>query len=213
MNYALIIAGGLCLFAGGLLEHLKVPLTTKRRMYWYLAALSGILWFLAGYPNLENMLGFLAMAWVIQLGWAYAHTPYIRINGKIYAFESKYVNIESENGPDELRRRNEFTTPTKMWWVVAFWPIVICAAICSSFLPGREGFSIHNDGAWILGLLGYCLFFGIVVGRGEAKLDRSIAQGQWPQFIIASICSAGLFAVFYLTAYHATMLVRERRED
>lgn len=209
----LIIAGGVCFFAGVFLDHFEMSLAKRRRIYWYLALLAATLVFLAGYPDLGMMLGFLAMWLMLEVGWAYAHTPYIRINGKIYAFKSIHADAESERNSIELQRHEQFTTPTKAWWLIAGWPLAICVAMCSSFLPGREGFSFQHDREWILYMVGFCLLFGIGIGYGEAKFRYPIAQGQRLQFIIASVSSVGLFAVFYLSAYRLTSLASRRRGD
>lgn len=50
MSNAFIIAAGLCIVAGGFLDYLKVPLESKRRIYWYLAARQCYLLFLPPIP-------------------------------------------------------------------------------------------------------------------------------------------------------------------
>lgn len=60
-------------------------------------------------------------------------------------------------------------------------------------------------------MLGFCLLFSVGFGYGEAKFGYPIAQRQRLQFIIASIYSAGLFAVLYLTSYYLTTRAFARR--
>ncbi|MDX1892434.1 hypothetical protein [Mycolicibacterium sp. 050158] len=57
--------------------------TVKRRIYWgaLLAAIPVL--FVAGLPDLQSSLAFVAMACVLMFGWAYFRTPNLKIGGRI----------------------------------------------------------------------------------------------------------------------------------
>lgn len=204
MGNGFIIAAGLCIAAGASLDFLKIPLESKRRIYWYSAFLAVIFAFLAAYPDLENILGMVCVVLIATVGWAYAHTPYIRIHGKVHAFQPIHINAEPEGVSAKLSRREQIATPPKMWWLIAGWWLAFDVAWCSSLLPGREMLNFQHGRGLILSMLVFCLLFSIGFGYGEAKFGYPIAQRQHVQFIIASISSAGLFAVLYLASYHLT---------
>ncbi|MGB5794930.1 MAG: hypothetical protein WBH51_03955 [Mycolicibacter algericus] len=212
MTNAFIIAAGLCIAAGGSLDFLKLPLESRRRLYWYLAFLAGVFVFLAAYPDPAKTLGAIGVVLIATVGWAYVHTPYIRIRGRIYAFQPMHINAESEDETAKLQRHEQIATPPKIWWIIAGFLLAFGVAMCCSFLPGREGFSLQHYRELILYMAGFCVLFAIGMGYGEAKSRYPIAQGQRLQFIIASIFSAGLFAMLYLTTYYLTTraIVRPR---
>lgn len=213
MSNAFIIAAGLCIVAGAFLDYLKVPLESKRRIYWCLAALTMLFAVLAAYPDPATILAAIGVMLIATVGWAYAHTPYIRIRGTVYAFQPLHKNAESEGDSAKLQRHEQIATPPKIWWIIAGFGLAFDVAVCSSFLPGREGFSFHNDRELILYMLGFCLLFAVGMGYGEAKFRYPIAQGQRLQFFIASVSSAGLFAVVYLSVYHLTSKATRHRDN
>lgn len=213
MSNAFVIAAVLCIAAGGFLDYLKVPLESKRRIYWYLAGLTMLFAVLAAYPDPATILAAIAVMLIATVGWAYAHTPYIRIHGTIYAFQPIHKNAESEGESAKLQRHERIATPPKIWWIIAGFGLAFDVAVCSSYLPGREEFGFQNNRELILYMLGFCLFFAIGMGYGEAKFRYPIAQGQRLQFLIASISSAGLFAVLYLSAYQLTSRASRRRDN
>ncbi|OBH16223.1 hypothetical protein A5710_00950 [Mycolicibacter sinensis] len=147
------------------------------------------------------------------VGSAYAFTPYLRIRGRIYAFQPVHINAESKDASANLQRHELIATPAKMWWIVAGLALAFDAAVCSSFLPGRERFNFHDDRELILYMLGFCVLFSVGFGYGEAKFSYPIARGQRLQFVIATISSAGLFALLYLTSYYLTALAKGRSAD
>jgi hypothetical protein len=66
----------------------------KRRIYWTATAVAIPLLFVAGLPDLQSALAFVAMAVVLMLGWAYFRTPNIKIGGVIRSGDP------SHRGPD-----------------------------------------------------------------------------------------------------------------
>lgn len=55
----------------------------KRRVYWTATVVAIPLLFIAGLPDLQSSIAFVAMALVLMVGWAYSRTPNIKIGGEI----------------------------------------------------------------------------------------------------------------------------------
>lgn len=204
MSNAFIIAAGLCIAVGVMPDFLKIPLETKRRFYWGTSGLAGVFIFFAAYPDLKKFVGMLPIVLITSVGWAYANTPYIRIRGRIYAFQPIHINAESPGASAKLHRHEQIATPPKIWWIVAGVLLTFDAAVFSSFLPGRERLNFQDDRELILYTLSFCALFSVGLGYGEAKFGYPIAQRQRLQFIIASVSSAGLFTLPYLASYYLT---------
>lgn len=187
-----------------------MPLESRRRIYWCFSALAAVFVILGAYNDLQLLLALLFVVLLTTVGSAYAFTPYIRIRGRIYAFQPGHINVESKDTAEKLHRHEQIATPTKMWWIVAGFAVAFDAALCSSFLPGRERLNFQDDRELILYALAFCVLFSVGFGYGEAKFGYPIAQRQRLQFVIATISSAGLFAVLYLMSYYLTALTRGR---
>lgn len=57
----------------------------KRRIYWIATVVAIPVLFVAGIPDLQSSIAFVAMACVLMGGWAYFRTPNIKLGGHIYA--------------------------------------------------------------------------------------------------------------------------------
>jgi len=57
----------------------------KRRIYWSAAIVGAVVAFLAGLPDLQSSIAFVATAAILMVGWAYFRTPNIKVNGQIWA--------------------------------------------------------------------------------------------------------------------------------
>ena len=57
----------------------------KRRIYWTALVIAIPVLFVAGLPDLQSSVAFVAMAIVLMGGWAYFRTPNIKLNGRIWA--------------------------------------------------------------------------------------------------------------------------------
>jgi hypothetical protein len=55
----------------------------KRRIYWSATVVAIPVLFVAGLPDLQSSIAFVAMAVVLMVGWAYFRTPNIKIGGEI----------------------------------------------------------------------------------------------------------------------------------
>jgi hypothetical protein len=57
----------------------------KRRIYWTATIVGAIVAFIAGLPDLQSSIAFVAMCFVLMVGLAYFRTPNIKIGGRIWA--------------------------------------------------------------------------------------------------------------------------------
>ncbi len=57
----------------------------KRRIYWTATAIALPLLFVAGLPDRQSSLAFVAMGVILMVGWAYFRTPNIKVDGRILA--------------------------------------------------------------------------------------------------------------------------------
>lgn len=206
---------GACIAAEIVLSCLTMPLERKRRIYWSLAAVTMVFAFLAAYPKIKLGLGLAAFMLAVMVWSAFYYTPYIRIRGKVYAFRSSDVSAGTEDRwPSSASNRRRLgledwlATARGVWWFVAAIWLVFDASIAGSLLHGRAILNDDNERIWFASILIIFLLFGVALGFIEAVNEYRLAQGQTLQFVIASVSSAGLFAVFYLTSYYLTTLTR-----
>jgi hypothetical protein len=57
----------------------------KRRIYWSATVVGAIVAFIAGLPDLQSSIAFVATCVVLMVGWGYFRTPNIKINGQIWS--------------------------------------------------------------------------------------------------------------------------------
>jgi hypothetical protein len=57
----------------------------KRRIYWTATIAAIPVLFVAGLPDRQSSIAYVAMAVVLMVGWAYSRTPNIKIDGRILA--------------------------------------------------------------------------------------------------------------------------------
>jgi uncharacterized membrane protein len=62
---------------------------TKRRIYWTATAVAVPVLFVAGLPDLQSSIAFVAMALILMGGWAYVRTPNIKLGGRIYSIDPR----------------------------------------------------------------------------------------------------------------------------
>lgn len=212
------VAAGICIAAAIGLDWLKIPLARKRRLYWYLTSLTSVFFFISAYPNVRLGAGLVAFVFFGMTLLAFLYTPYIRINGSTYAWRREDANADAIENPGLSTSRGRrlsleewLATPRGTWWLIAgLWAAF---DIPPAGIVLRGDATSNHDRVMMVSFLLVLVVFSAGLGVVEAVNEYPTAQGQWLQFIIASICSLGLFAMLYLTAYHATLLVRERRED
>lgn len=101
LSFYLFCAGMAILFVGLLLpgwDTAALPKrAVKRRIYWTATAVAIPVLFVAGWPDLQSSIAFVAMAVVLMGGWAYTRTANIKIGGRIWALDP--TNREPDPAP------------------------------------------------------------------------------------------------------------------
>jgi len=89
LSTSLFVAGLVVLLAGIVVPGWDTATTPKRamkrRIYWTATAVSIPILIVAGWPDLQRSIAFVAMACVLMIGWAYSRTPNLKIGDRIYA--------------------------------------------------------------------------------------------------------------------------------
>ena len=195
----------LCLILNVLIPS-RITRSSQRRIYWGSTCVAAISGFLAFYPDWKTGLA-IAGLWLAAMTFAaYAATPYIKIRGKIYAVTVSLRQPDPEDRARSVKRTDApydpapdsysgMLTPATMWWMLVVLA-VIAAGDVYFFVLGRGGWSVPAMGAGLLALL------AVGLGYGDASWGYRIARGQYVPFGVASVITAGSFAVVYLTAYH-----------
>jgi hypothetical protein len=83
-----LFLGGLAILLVGILlpgwDTARTPKRAmKRRVYWTATVVAIVVLFIAGLPDLQSSISFVAMAFVLMGGWAYFRTPNIKLGGRI----------------------------------------------------------------------------------------------------------------------------------
>ena len=139
---------------------------------------------------------------------AYGYTPYIKIRGKIYALNASDSQPDPDDEPAETAldtsnhgetgpKPNTYSgllSARKMWWVLTVLMLIAAINVRIFFESGGKDWMA---GAAVVAVI----FFGVVLGLGDASWGYGIARGQKIQFAIVTIITAGTFAVIYLAAY------------
>lgn len=211
-HYALLFAAFLCLMYGAF-GSAKMPLQVERRRYWKGTLCASLLGALAGFPQVKMMIFFPVFVFCAQVFFAYIDTPFIRIRGKIYAFEPYHKNAETPGANDGLSLYDKIATPAKHWWLIAAFCVIFGFEMLGPFLPGQLGMRMAYDKTLIFLTLSFCLSLALGHGYAGARNGYPIAQRQWIQFCIASVSSLGLFTAVYLVAYYFTSWMLNRPVD
>jgi len=227
MTTFFLLVAGLCIATGIALSFLNISRSSQRRIYWASACLAAVAGFLIGYPNIKNALGLAAMLLTTMTVMAYVSTPYIKIGGKIYALTvrdrqpdpdasstapasqpprdgappAKTTDAQADRAPDSY---SGLLTPATMWWL-----LVGLAAIAA----GNTYAYLFSDGQAAPAAVSAILVALLTVGGGygDGSWRYQIARGQYVPFVVASVITAGGFALLYLGAYYAARRFPLRR--
>jgi hypothetical protein len=190
--------------------------TSQRRIYWSCVGIAAMAGFFMVYPDWKKGLGlglfFLSAMTVV----AFAYTPYIKLGGKTRALTvqdsrsdsgdtptTTSVALERDPTPDAY---SGIVSAAKMWWLLVGL-LVISAGNFYAFVAGRGE-------VWVAAIgIGFVVFLAVVTGYGDASWGYAIARGQRPQFAIATVTTAGAFAVLYLFAYYTGKHMPLRRKQ
>jgi hypothetical protein len=227
MTTLFLVVAGLCIATGIALSFVNISRSSQRRIYWAAACLAAVAGFFIGYPNIKNAIGFAAMLFATMTVMAYVATPYIKIGGKIYALtvsDRQPDPDESSTAPDSQPARDGappakttdaqanqvpdsysgFLTPATMWWL-----LVGLAAIAA----GNSYAYLCSDGQAAPAAVSATLaaLLAVAGGYGDGSWRYRIARGQHLPFVVASVITAGGFALLYLGAYHTARRFPLRR--
>jgi hypothetical protein len=204
----------LCVF-GPLFMPDRIDRSVQRRIFWSSVCLAAIFGFFASYPKLTTGLWVAGTLFAVMTFIAYANTPYIKIRGKIYAVSISLQQpdpgqaprsgnarprgiepAESDSRHDPHRDSYGGTlTATTFWWMVV--GVAVIAAGNGYFLvSGRAGAAPTAVSAGLLFLT------AIAAGHGDASWGYRVARGQYLQFGIASVLTAGSFTAVYIIAFY-----------
>ncbi len=127
---------------------------------------------------------------------AYVTTSYIKIGGKIYALTVADSQPDPNAGVDPAADAySGQLTPAKMWWMLA-----VMAAI-----GGVNAYAalFSNGTAWV-GVMSAAFAALLAIGAGytDGSWDYQPARRQYLQLALASVVTAGGFAVLYFAAFY-----------
>lgn len=222
MRTLFFLIAGLCFLVGLGLSYAGLSRNAQRRIYWAAAGLASVCGFASGYPNVKNAVGVAVMLLAAMTFMAYVSTPYIKIGGKIYALA---LGDRQPDPPDPgtadgtaPRRRDEtapaadpvphsytgILTPATVWWA-----LVVIAGVAAANTYAYL-FSTGQAAPAAVGS-GFLALLAIAGGYGDASWGYRIARGQHLPFAVATVITAGSFALVYLAAYSTARRLPLRR--
>jgi hypothetical protein len=227
MTTVFLVVVILCLVTGFVLDFFGISRSTQRRIYWASACLAAVSGFLMVYPNWKTGLGIAALLLSAMTVMAYVSTPYLKIGGKIYALtvadsrpdpEDTHTPAAGHPGTDGAPTADSadpafdpapdsysgMLTATTMWWLLVGLS-VIAAVNTYAFLfsDGKAGAAAASAALLV--------FLAAGTGYGDASWDYPIARRQHLQLGLASLITAGGFALVYLIAYYTARRFPLRR--
>lgn len=132
---------------------------------------------------------------------AYFSSPYIKIRGKVYAFNlrdsrpdpsptetsaSGSDDSEDDPAPDSY---SGMASAKKTWWL-----LVVCMIISVGAIDLAKPWHTATSA-------GIVVVFACGIGYGDASWGYPVARGQRAQFVAVSIITAGVFTACYFGAY------------
>ncbi len=188
----------------------RFDLRSQRYAYWSGVGGASVFAFLAALPDWTSAIVLFLTVWVVMVIPAYFSSPYIKVGGKVVAFHIDDSQAESpQRGADATPRTGAEVdsepdsyagrvTAAKMWWLLIF-----AVGICS-FNVGVHFIDEDTDKPWLWIVTAVALvLIALAFGHGDASWGYAVARGQYVQFGIITLISAGVFAVVYLVAYRA----------
>lgn len=229
MKNAFFAAAAICFIAGFSLSSFHLARSAQRRIYWACACLAAVFGFLAAYPNSKTGLVVAGLFFAAMTVAAYVTTPYIKIGGKVYALTVADSQPDPEDAPTpSADLAGAESTPTaaasdkrfdpapdsysglltaaKMWWMLVVIALIV-AVNAYAFLFSNGEAAVAAVGAAFLTLLAIC------VGYADGSWDYPIARRQYLQLGVASLITAGTFAMLYLAAYYTARRLPLRRRQ
>lgn len=188
----------------------------QRRIFWTCTAILVGAGFLLAEDDWRGGLAVAFSLLAVMVLHAYTRTRFVKIGGKVRTFglednrprpadtdEGSAIDPDYDPAPDSY---GGYLTAPKMWWLVVF-TMAISAGNIFAF--------VFSDGEWWVAAIGlaFLIFLSVIGGLGDASWDYKIARGQYLQFAIVTVMTAGLFAFLYLVAFQAARRWPVRREQ
>ncbi|BBZ00951.1 hypothetical protein MCHIJ_03880 [Mycolicibacterium chitae] len=174
-------------------------LSRQRKIYWGGTFSAAICAFIAALPNISTGLIVAGLCVFCLALPAYFGTQLIKIGDRVVAFESAAALPATADGRDPYTPR---VSASKVWWLAVF-GVVIGAVNVLGYVIGGDPVAY--------GLLGL-FFFTVppaVTGLGDGRYRQRVARGQYLQFGIITMLSAGIFTVCYLVAHSVGLRMRQ----
>ena len=173
-------------------------LSRQRKIYWGGTFSAAACAFIAALPNVSTALIVAGLCVFCLVLPAYFRTQLIKIGDRVIAFDSVEDLPVSGDGKDPYTPR---TSPSKVWWLSVF-------AIWIGSV-NMLGYLIDGDSLGY-GLLGLFILTvpAAVVGLGDGMHRQRIARGQYLQFGLVTVMSAGIFTICYLVAHSVGLRLR-----
>ncbi|MGV0836691.1 hypothetical protein [Mycolicibacterium thermoresistibile] len=177
--------------------------SSQRRIYWICVCIASITAFLMSYPILSRCLQGAAFTFGAMTLLAYLYTPYIKIDGQIYALTEDNRTADADDAESDAGGATEpegsdsysgLLSSAKMWWIQV---ILIAMSVINiyAYLTG-------NGEWWVAGIgVAFILFFSLVIGYGDGSWDYPFARGKFVQFGILTVITLGVYALLYFGAY------------
>ena len=165
-------------------------LSAQRKWFWATTLGAAFTAFIAGLPDVAAGAGLALIVVMLQTILAYFSTQYLKIGHRVVAFDSaERLPRDGQTVPYGSR-----TTATKTWWIV-----VACLAGGSVIVLG---YVMDSDISWAgVVWLGLCLVLPFTLGFLDGTDRQRVARGQYLQFAVITVISAGVFSVLYSVAY------------
>lgn len=190
----------------------------QRRVFWTGVFGAGVSGFVACLPNWKMGVGMLFFLIVGMCIPAYFSTPFIKIGGKVRAFHIQDSDTDSapttgpENGTDDSdfdRHPDAYgtgVTATKAWWLM-----IVAYAIGALNVV----FAIADHKlTWLTTVVVAALaLVTAVLAYGDASWGYRVARGQYLQFVVIGILTAGVFTLIYCGAFAAGRQWPLRRKE
>jgi hypothetical protein len=212
MKNILFAAAAACFLTGFSLSSFRLNIKLQRRLYWACAGLAFIFGFLMALPNIRTGLAVGGLFFSGMVVAAYVTSSYIKIGGKIYALTVADSQPDLGDGPSDttagvdpaVDAYSGQLTPAKMWWM-----LVVLAVIAG----GNAYAALFSYGeAWV-GVMsaGFAALVAIGAGYTDGSWDYQPARRQYLQLALASVVTAGGFALLYFAAFYTARRAPLRR--
>lgn len=188
--------------------------STQRRMYWGGTAAAAVCFFLASLPDVVTGVLLVVGSFVFMAIPAYFSGPLIKVGEKVIAFHLEdsrtgRADLPGGGGAEYEPSSDSYggsVTAAKMWWLLIF-AVGLCASTVFQYI-------VDTEKPWIVVLSTIAIFaFSILYGFGDGSWGHRIARGQYVQFGIIAILTAGVFTLLYLAAYLIARRWPWRRQD